>query len=50
MWVVKLVKEPKKNDFRDGFFPRKVYYKNDALKLKKEVEEKGGEAVVERIA
>ena len=48
MWVVKLTKPPKVNDFRSDFFPRKVYYKKDALELKREVEAKGGEATVER--
>lgn len=49
MWVVKLVKTPNTNDFRSGFFPRKVWYKKDALELKKEVESKGGQAVVEKL-
>lgn len=47
-WKVRLVKPPKINDFRSDYFPRGFHYKKDALALKKEVEEKGGEAVVEK--
>lgn len=50
MWIVKLVKTPMVNDFRSGYFPRKLRYKKDAEELKREVEKKGGQAVVERIA
>lgn len=50
MWIVKLVKVPDRNDFRDGFFPRRFYYKRDAVTLQKEVSGKGGEAVVEKEA
>jgi hypothetical protein len=46
-WIIRLVKPPKINDFRDGFFPRKTHYKRDALELKREVEAKGGLATVE---
>ena len=48
MWLVKIVKMPTINDYRSNFFPRKVYYKKDALELKKEVETKGGQAYIER--
>jgi hypothetical protein len=48
MYIVKLVKIPKINDFRSDYFPRKVYYKKDANALKDEVKRKGGEAVVEK--
>ncbi len=48
-WVVKLVKTPTINDFRSGFFPRTFHYKKDALELKQEVEQKGGQAVVEKL-
>ena len=48
MYIVTLTKQPIQNDFRDGFFPRKFMYKLDALKLKREVEAKGGEAKVKK--
>lgn len=48
MWVVVLDKEPRLNDFRSDFFPRKVRYKKDAERLVDEVKRKGGEAHVER--
>ena len=47
-WVVKLVRPPRINDFRSGFFPRRCWYKKDAEALKQEVAEKGGEAIVEK--
>lgn len=47
-WIVKLVKKPTINDFRAGFFPRKFHLKKDAEELKKEVAQKGGEALVEK--
>jgi hypothetical protein len=50
MWQVELTKKPRVNDFRDDYFPRKTYYKADALKLQKEVEDKGGEALVVRVS
>lgn len=49
MWIVKLVKPCKINDFRSGYFPRKLHYKKDALELKKEVEGKGGKALIEKV-
>lgn len=48
MWVVRIVKRPVRDDFRNDFFPRRVYYKKDTLELVKEVEQKGGEAVAEK--
>jgi hypothetical protein len=48
MWVVELLKVPERNDFRDGFFPRKVYYKKDAIALQDEVAQKGGEAIIKK--
>jgi len=48
MWQVILEQRPRINDFPVGFFPRKVYYKRDAEILKKEVEEKGGAAHIEK--
>ena len=47
-WIVRLIKTPTVNVFRSGFFPRKFHYKKDALELKREVESKGGQAVVEK--
>lgn len=48
MWIVRLVKPPKYNNFRSNFFPRRLYYKKDAEELKKEVESKGGEVIIEK--
>ncbi len=48
MWLVILVKTPVRNDFRSDYFPRRCYYKKDAEELKREVEEKGGEAKIEK--
>ncbi len=47
-WVVRVTKQPTGNYFRDGYFPRQVYYKADAEALAREVRQKGGEATVER--
>jgi len=49
MWVVDLLKPGVWHDFPQGYFPRKVYYKVDALKLKAEVERKGGEASIRKL-
>jgi hypothetical protein len=46
-WVVVLDITPKMNDFRSGFFPRKFWYKRDAMELVAEVQKKGGQAHVE---
>ena len=48
MWIVRLKKRPLIDDFKKGFFPRKVYYLNDAKALVAEVKRKGGEALIER--
>lgn len=48
MWQVVLDEKTVLNDFRADFFPRKYRYKRDALKLVKEVEQKGGKAHVEK--
>ena len=48
MWVVKLTKEPKINDFGSCYFPRQTYYKKDAKMLALEVKWKGGEAKIEK--
>lgn len=47
-WIVRLIRAPKINDFRSGFFPRIYYYKKDAQELQQEVADKEGEAVVEK--
>ena len=49
MWIVDLLKRGPKHDFRGDYFPRKIYYKKDALKLKQEVECKGGEASIWKV-
>jgi hypothetical protein len=49
MWVVRLTAAPKINDYRADFFPRKVRYKKDAIELQREVEDKGGKALVEKV-
>jgi hypothetical protein len=46
MWIVQLVKAPKINDFREGYFPRRFHAKKDAQELASEVIRKGGVAVV----
>jgi hypothetical protein len=46
-WIVRLIKTPKVNDFRSDYFPRKLHYKRDAEELVREVEQKGGAAVLE---
>lgn len=45
-WVVKLTKTPVRNDFASDYFPRKFYYKKEAKDLVKEVQNKGGDAVI----
>ena len=49
-WVVKLTKQPNHhtNYYPPGYFPRGFHYKKEALNLKKEVEEMGGKATVEK--
>jgi hypothetical protein len=49
MWLVKLIKSPKVNDFPADFFPRKVYYKKDAVKLVEEIASKGGQSRLSKI-
>jgi len=48
MWIVRITKTPIVNDFRSGYFPRKVRYKKDAKVLQKEIANKGGWAVIEK--
>ena len=47
-WVVTVTKPMDRDDFREGFFPRKLYYKRDAEALAREVRAKGGEASVDK--
>jgi hypothetical protein len=47
-WIVKLIKKPKINNFKAGYFPRKFALKRDALELAHEVKNKGGQALVEK--
>ena len=47
-WIVK-AELPKIHHFREGFFPRVIWYKADALILAKEVEKVGGKATIEKI-
>lgn len=49
MWIVDLLKAGPKHDFPQHYFPRKVYYKKDAKRLKAEVERKGGEASIRKV-
>lgn len=49
MYVVKLNKAPKRNDFRSDYFPRQFRYLRDAKELITEVKQKGGEAFVQRV-
>ena len=49
MWIVDLLKAGPKHDFQPNYFPRKVYYKKDAIKLKEEVERKGGLASISKV-
>jgi hypothetical protein len=48
MWIVKLVKTPVINVYKQDYFPRKFAYKKDAEKLAKEVQRNGGEAIVQK--
>ena len=45
-WVVRLIKIPVINDYASNYFPRKFYYKRDARILVKEIEKKGGLAII----
>ncbi len=47
-WTVKLIKAPKPNHFKEGYFPRTFAYKGQALVLVATVKVLGGEAVVEK--
>lgn len=49
MWIVKLIRPPVENTFRDNFFPRTHYYKKDALALQKEIIARGGMATVTKM-
>ena len=43
-WSVRLIQAPVPNYYRDGFFPRKMYYKRDAQDLIAQVNKAGGKA------
>jgi hypothetical protein len=49
MWQVIIDVEPKINDFRQGYFPRKTHYKREAQALVREVVQKGGKAHIEKV-
>jgi hypothetical protein len=49
MWIVSITKKPARDDFRDNFFPRRVYYRRDAEDLQQEVRAKGGDAIIEKV-
>jgi hypothetical protein len=49
MWEVRITQVGPKFDFRSDFFPRRVYYAADALELVREVEKKGGKAIIVRV-
>jgi hypothetical protein len=46
MWIVSVVKPMTHDDFRPGFFPRRIYYLKDVKVLVQEVRSKGGDATV----
>lgn len=48
MYIVKLLKQPDNNIYKEDYFPRWFYYKEQAEKLKKEVEEAGGIVTIQR--
>jgi len=50
MWIVKLIRPPRIDDFRKDFFPRKYRLKADAVELQREVAMKGGVAEVVKAA
>jgi len=43
-----LTKKPVVDTFPKDFFPRKIYYKKDAIVLQEEIASKGGESTIER--
>lgn len=45
-WYVHLIAQPRQDDYRSGYFPRKFYYRADAKRLQAEVQAKGGVARV----
>ena len=49
-WIDRIVKPISRwsDPWPIGYFPRKFYYKRDAVALKKEIVKRGGEATVER--
>lgn len=47
-WQVVLVKAPVPFLYQTNYFPRSFHYKKDAERLKREVEQKGGLAVLRK--
>lgn len=50
-WEVVLTKPipQKRNDFRADFFPRGFHYRHDAVILRDDVKERGGDAEVKKV-
>ncbi len=49
MYRVELVRAPTKGGYAPDYFPRKIRYKETAVRLKEEVEANGGEAIVKKV-
>lgn len=45
-WIVELIQPPPVNTFGSNYFPRKFHYKSDAEKLRQEIEQNGGKAII----
>ena len=45
-YIVKLIKAPAQNDYRQDFFPRYFAFKSDAVRLQMEIIRNGGEAMI----
>ena len=48
-WIVKIIKPPVPYHYGKDYFPRKFYYKKDAVQLRDSVNANSGQAVVEPI-
>lgn len=46
MWITKVVKPMTRSDYPPRYFPRKNYYKKDAVAVADRVEKLGGKATV----
>lgn len=44
MWTLTLTKPPTPNYYPNGYFPRKYHYKEEALKVQKQIQIRGGQA------